>query len=157
MPSCRRPGSRCSKTGNPKEHEYRGNRGLSAAGMPFRVRSGQRRLFACDALCHYRTYGTVTDCVNSRRRNSASSHICTIGACLSSTSRAKRQSFRFYRVQTFRYLNPLHPTEQRCRSRWTSTRPGRTPRAQHLSIFVRGNQSSRTEVTFCICQVLEVS
>jgi hypothetical protein len=83
--------------------------------MPLRVRSGQRRLFACDALCHYRTYGTVTDCVNSRRRNAASSHICTIGTCLSWTSRATRQSFRFYRVQTFRYLNPLHPTEQRCR------------------------------------------
>jgi hypothetical protein len=28
-----------------------------------------KRLFACDALCHRRAYGTVTFCVNSRRRN----------------------------------------------------------------------------------------
>jgi hypothetical protein len=34
-----------------------------------KVRSGQERLFACDALCHRLAYGTVTFCVNSRRRN----------------------------------------------------------------------------------------
>jgi hypothetical protein len=34
-----------------------------------KVRSGQERLFACDALCHHRAYGTVTFCVNYRRRN----------------------------------------------------------------------------------------
>jgi hypothetical protein len=34
-----------------------------------KVRSGEEHLFACDALCHHREYGTVTFCVNSRRRN----------------------------------------------------------------------------------------
>jgi hypothetical protein len=42
--------------------------GRSAKQM-LKVRSGQERLFACDALCHHRAYGTVTFCVNSRRRN----------------------------------------------------------------------------------------
>jgi hypothetical protein len=79
------------------------------------VRSGQERLFACDALCHHRAYGTVTFCVNSRRRNRGELTLMYNRTCFSSTSRAKRQSFRFYRAQTFIYLNPLHPTEQRYR------------------------------------------
>jgi hypothetical protein len=40
-------------------------------------------------------------------------HIDTSSTCFTSTSRAKRQSSRFYRVQTFIYLNILHPTEER--------------------------------------------
>jgi hypothetical protein len=60
-----------------------------------RVRSGQQRLFACDALCHHRAYGTVTFCVNSRRRNRVELTLCTIGTCFFSTSRAKRQCLGF--------------------------------------------------------------
>jgi hypothetical protein len=55
-----------------------------------KVRSGQERLFACDALCHHRAYGTVTFASTLVVRTAASSPLCTIGTCFSSTSRAKR-------------------------------------------------------------------
>jgi hypothetical protein len=56
-----------------------------------KVRSGQERLFACDALCHHRAYGTVTFCVNSRRRNRGELTLCTIGTCFPSTNLVERR------------------------------------------------------------------
>jgi hypothetical protein len=116
------------------------------------LRSGHEHIFACDAVCHRRAYGTVTYRVTSCRRNGAGSPLWTLGACCSSTtfSRAKGQRFRLYRVQTGLYLNSLHPTEQKYRrpARRRYDRVG--ARVHNVRRFLsRGNPSSRIKVTFC--------